>query len=341
MQYSKLPFYTAIVMATAGTIAFVIYNLLHLEFGYWSVITIAAVMQPSLANTYTKSFMRAIGTLIGALVGYIFALLAAGNVVLVLALFFIFIVFTSYAAIQKTKFDYLGVIAGLTMVIVLSSSLINNQLFDMAVYRSIDVLMGIFIVGITNWALWRYVHSSGENFRDFVENIRSFPHTVKSFHFTKKNLKIAVKIALACLFTFALWLYFRQPNGFWATVSCLLIMEESVDRTRLKSYFRFFAHVIAGLFGAFFAWVVGSHVWLLLIPLILSFSLCGYLIGQRNQYSALGNTMGIAIAIMLLTSPGTAATFEVITSRFLNVMLGISVGLFITMFLMPHKKENA
>ncbi len=338
--FYKTPIITASKMAIAAALAFFIYNLLHLEFGYWSVITIAAITQAGLSKTLTKSLMRCLGTIVGALIGYLLALVAHGNIEIILILFFIAIVISSYIAIQPGAINYAGVITGLTTVIVLSASLVHGQLFATAVYRSSEVMLGIIIMAILNIALWIFVREPHESFYDFIDELKNIPNSLANIVFTRTNTIASIKIALACLFTFAIWIYFRQLNGFWATVSCLLIMEESVGKTQTKSILRFWAHVAAALFGALCALLIGSHFWWLILPLTLSFFVCGFYIGRQDKQASLGNTAGIAIAVMLLASPGTDSSLAIITSRFLNVMFGIGVAILVTRYFWPNKSPT-
>ncbi len=333
------PYITAIKMALAATIAFVLYNLFHFEYGYWSVVTIAAITQAGVSKTLTKSLMRCLGTIVGAIIGYLFAILAQGNTEIVLILFFIFIVFSSYITILPGPVSYAGVITGLTMVIVLSSSLLTGELIGMAVYRSAEVLLGILIMAIINLIIWFWISQNRDTLQSFYHVSINLPNHLRKINFSRSQTIAAIKIALACLFTFAIWVYFRQPGGFWATISCLLIMEENIHQTHIKSFMRFWAHVAAALFGGICALLLGHYVWLLLIPLVISYLFCGYLIGKQNQYSSLGNTMGIAITIMLLTSPGTDSTLQIISARFLNVTFGIIVAIVITRYF-PISQHN-
>jgi len=333
-------------MMLASVIAFITFTFIaphyskYAEYGYWSVVTIAAITQSGLKDTYLKGLMRLIGTIIGALIGYLCAILAHGHIGIVLILFFIFVTFTSYIAIQHTIFSYAGVISGVTMIIVLASSLIAmDLLFGIAVFRSLEVIKGIIILFLINLLLAFILDLPEEQFSIFWQKLKSLPNEFTQFRHQSMYVKAAIKISLACLFTLGIWIYFRQLEGIWAAITCLLIMEESKEATRIKSMLRFWAHVIAALFGGICAIVIGDHLIWRVIPLALSFLVCGFIIGKENKYSSLGNTTGIAVAIMLLASPGFTSSFKIIGARFLNVLFGIIVSVIVTHYLWPRQKK--
>ena len=111
----------------AAIAAFFIYHYFGLQQGYWSIISIAAITQAAFSKTLIKGFMRTLGTLIGAFLGYLIAILSHGNLIVILSLFICIIFLSSYVAIQQTIFSYGGIVTGLTTVIVLSSTQLNQS----------------------------------------------------------------------------------------------------------------------------------------------------------------------------------------------------------------------
>jgi uncharacterized membrane protein YccC len=132
---------------------------------------------------------------------------------------------------------------------------------------------------------------------------------------------------------------FKLPEGYWATITCLLIMEENKKVTLQKGFFRFFSHVIAAAFGLVCAFLLmhADYAWRI-IPLLLTFFACGYLIGTKNQYASMGNTLAIAVSFMLFSSPDVHETVQLIFARFYNVVIGVSVAFL--MLLLPSKLSS-
>jgi uncharacterized membrane protein YccC len=151
----------------------------------------------------------------------------------------------------------------------------------------------------------------------------------------------SLKVVFAMLLTLLPWLIFRYPGGFWAPISCFFILEESVEKTQQKSKYRFISHLLAALFGMVSVIALHEHTKLLFIPLSIGFIACSYVLSLNRSYNTTGNTMGIALSIMLLAEPSSSQ--EIIIARFLNVMLGIAVGLLIARYINhePHSQTNA
>ena len=331
---------TAMKLALAFLIAFVVYYFYPTNTAFWSLVTIAAITQAGFDNTLSKSVMRFLGTIIGATLGYLLALLIHGHMFWLLLAFFIGVFTTSVVAMQRSNITYAGVVAGITMVIVISSSLLHGQLVGNALFRSLEVTIGIAILLIINLALILVFRPESRNLKYFISDLKNAIPNLTNFEVNKNRLLAALKIALACTGTFSAWLWWQQPEGFWATITCLLIMEECVHGTQLKAFIRIIAHVIAAGVGVAWAILLGNHLWTLLIPLLIGGYYCGSLISHKDKYSPLGTTMGIALVIMLLVDPGSLSTLHVAFWRFTNVMFGIVVGVLITQYFFSNRTKE-
>ena len=314
---------TATKMTLAGLVAFILVDYFQLPLGVWALVTIAAITQTGLSQTLAKSLMRVIGTLVGAVTGYTIAVLANGDITIMMTSLLIAIWFSSYIALQPTIYSYAGIVTGMTIAIILFFSISGENFIPIAVNRTAEVLLGVLILTVLNLFLFFIIK------KYYPEGI-----TKKIISWERPKFKIehryalsATKVAFACLITFIIWYYFRQPQGYWATISCLLIMEENQGVTLKKGFFRFISHIFVALIG-FLAMLALLHYSynLRLIPLLISFFGCGYLIGTENKYASMGNTMGIAISIMLLSNPSSHDTMNIIFERFYNVVIGISVA---------------
>src|SRR3990167_4904467 len=280
-------FITAIKMMLAGLMAFLLTTYFQLPMGVWALVTIAAITQTGLSQTLAKSLMRASGTLIGAVIGYTIAVLAHGDVSVMMISLLIAVWFSSYIALQPTIYSYAGIITGMTIAIILFFSIAGDNYTPIAVDRTAEVMLGVFTLTILNIFLFFIVK-------------KYYPKAItrKIILWKLPKLKIesrfaipATKVSLACFITFVIWYCFKQPEGYWATISCLLIMEENKNTTFKKGFFRFVSHIIVMLIG-FLAVILLLHYpyTYRLIPLLITFFLCGYLIGTENQYAGMGNT---------------------------------------------------
>ena|SRR3990167_8754669 len=335
MIANKSALLTGVKLSTACALAFILYTAFHWPYGYWSVVSVAAVTRPGLSFTLNKAMMRIVGTVIGAMLGYLIGWIATGNVIVVMCFFFMGIIVSSYVALQKSLMSYCGIIFGLTLTLVLASGLMTNQLFGMAVYRTIEVIVGIACILVVNSLLRLFFPRKEALKAPFIREFRLAWKKLLEFKNNKPLFFTAVRIAVAASLTFLPWVIFRYPGGYWATISCFFIMEESTMRVQEKGWMRFISHVIVAVIGVVIAFIVGNHLWYLLFPILIIYFALGYLMVSHSTFSTSCNTMGIALAIMLLANPGLASTLGVILSRFLNVIGGIGVGILISTYFFP------
>lgn len=324
---------TAFKMSAAGLIGFFFVEYFHLAMGVWCLVTIAAVVQTGLDQTLAKSLMRAIGTIVGALLGYAIALFAKGNPITMIALVFTVIFLTSSIALQPTIYSYAGIVTGMTLSIIVFFSLAGGDYYVVAVNRTIEVLLGIAILAIVNFILFYIVKKFFPG--GIQESILSWK--LPQFKIKKQFIEPSLKVASACIFTFMIWYFFKQPQGYWGVLTCLLIMEENQIGTLKKGLFRFTSHFFAAVFGLIcvLSLMDFSYVWRI-VPLFITFFVCGFLIGTKNKYASMGNTLGIAISIMLLSDPNSHETIQLIFARFYNVMIGIAVAFTVLFFKFPR-----
>src|SRR3990167_4274908 len=250
-------FITAIKMMLAGLMAFLLTTYFQLPMGVWALVTIAAITQTGLSQTLAKSLMRASGTLIGAVIGYTIAVLAHGDVSVMMISLLIAVWFSSYIALQPTIYSYAGIITGMTIAIILFFSIAGDNYTPIAVDRTAEVMLGVFTLTILNIFLFFIVK-------------KYYPKAItrKIISWKLPKLKIesrfaipATKVSLACFITFVIWYCFKQPEGYWATIGFLAVI--------LLLHYPYTYR---------------------LIPLLITFFLCGYLIGTENQYAGMGNT---------------------------------------------------
>lgn len=314
---------TPIKMASAGAVAFLIYALFNTDMGFWSVVTIAAITQASSQGTLVKSIMRTLGTLIGALLGFLAAKIAHQNPYILIPSIFCLITLTSFFALQNTIYGYAGIVAGMTIAIILFYSVIQTNITQLAVDRSLEILMGVAILLLINCIILFYQ-------KQFFSEIFQLRETFVSSNILilpNQTLIPALKVSCASLITFLIWYYFHLPEGYWSAITCLLIMEENVKATFTKAFFRFSAHVIAVVI-AFLIALAFAHTHFLwkIFPLIAAFFACGYLISSKKPYASMGNTIAIAVSIMLVSSPDITTISHLIFARFYNVLIGISIA---------------
>lgn len=316
-------------LVVSANIAFFLYHYFHWQEGFWSVVTVAAVITADLSNTIDKMMARLLGTIIGAAYAYfaVYFFLDAPVVLAILLAVGIFI--ASIIALQSNMLYYAGIVCNITIIMVIATSIDTGNFYQIAVDRTFEVCMGIIIAGAVTTLLTKFFVVTKPPANLLIARVKEVGHSIKTLEMRTAILLTALKVVIATALTFVPWLYFRYPGGFWATISCFFIIEESLKKTHEKGLLRFLAHLIAASFGLISVILIGGHSWLLMIPLTLGLVICGYILAQGKGLSGMGNTAGIALGIMLLADPGTQGSLEIILARFINVVLGIGVGILI------------
>eukprot|EP01133_Synstelium_polycarpum_P014535 gene14535-17170_t len=129
--------------------------------GLWVCATVALVMSPSLGATMTRGFHRMIGTVLGAILGFLIALAvkevpvpAKEIILMVVALIWIFMV--SYVQ-QDPHYSYAGAVAGLTYLIIAFGQYFEPHfIYTYAVMRAFHITLGVLWVLIVSAVFFPY-----------------------------------------------------------------------------------------------------------------------------------------------------------------------------------------
>lgn len=340
MSAKKTELTVATVMAISGLVAFFIYTNLNLPQGYWAVITVAAITTPKLSSSLNKMLMRLIGTLLGAIVSCVILQLSHGSIIAVGLLFFFFVTAISYFTLIPTGFGYAGIVANLTIVLILASGIDGGSILLAARDRTFEIILGILVCVLIVPILYTVMLREQNVLSTWKKNLIETFNKFKQIQYNRERLTATLKISLAACLTFFTWLYFRYPGGYWAPISCFFIMEECILKTYRNAQLRFVSHVIAAFLAGVCSFLFGDHLILLSIPLAVSFFIFGYLLGGKHSFNTMGNTLGVAVATMLLITPGALSGVEMTFARFVNVSLGIGIGLLIAHYLSITPKDS-
>ncbi|KTC84592.1 MULTISPECIES: FUSC family protein [Legionella] len=323
-------------MGLSGLICFLLLQYFHLHEGFWSVVTVSSITRPNLSATFIKSALRLGGTLLGAFVGFI---LAEHIGYAPFELFFTILIFsfaTTYIGLQTRPYNYLSVVAGFSAVIVIASFLLGDMQ-AVAIYRTLEVCVGIIVVAVVGWSLSNFVPS------DFhlidPEATKKIIRSFKEIGFSKPDLINAAIISLAASLTFLSWIIFRYPQGVWVTITLFVVMEDTTKGTKEKALARFLGQCFAAVLGGAVAILFPTNMIVIGLVLTCGFFLCGFLIGNETKFSATGNHAGSALAIMLLAGLPDAA-LEVVVGRFLNVMAGLLIAMIVSYLLFKEEPKS-
>ena len=98
--------------------AFIFYQFFDLSFGYWAVITVAAVMQMTLGLVLKKSLLRLSGTLIGLLMAYVAVFLIQQYPMALLLIFASGMFLSALIIFAHKDLAYIGIVCGISFIFI-------------------------------------------------------------------------------------------------------------------------------------------------------------------------------------------------------------------------------
>jgi hypothetical protein len=151
------------------------------------------------------------------------------------------------------------------------------------------------------------------------------------FTWERRRLLIhAAKTTLAAALCWWLALRFGWRDGYWGSISAIIVLQSNVGATVSASRDRLLGTLIGALFGFAFS-LFGTLPWNFMLAVLTAMIVCG-LLGLRNSSRLAGVTIAI---IMLVNKDGPR--LRLAADRVGEVILGIVVALIITTFVFPDR----
>ncbi len=125
--------------AFAAVLAYTITTLLHLEFGYWAVISTVIVMQIYVADSIEMCLYRLSGTIAGALFGVLVLLVIPRTDFFIGIALFVTIGICSFLSRYKNRYR----MAAITVVIIVMTGSHTDNIFAFGMARVSEIFIGI------------------------------------------------------------------------------------------------------------------------------------------------------------------------------------------------------
>ncbi len=140
----------------------------------------------------------------------------------------------------------------------------------------------------------------------------------------------AAKTALAATLCWWLALRLGWRDGYWGSISAIIVLQSNVGATVSASRDRFLGTIIGAVLGFAFS-LFGELPWNFTLAVFAAIVICG-LLGLRNSSRLAGVTIAI---IMLVHKEGSR--WGLAADRVGEVLLGIIVALIVTVFVFPDR----
>jgi hypothetical protein len=150
-----------------------------------------------------------------------------------------------------------------------------------------------------------------------------------------ENGKQAIKTAIAGVAAMYITRLFQLPEGYWAAISALIVMQSNVGATLDASRTRLAGTAVGAVVGGVFVALWGANILGFGLAVTIAFFICTELRLAESQRLA---TVTVAI-IMLIR--GASAAWVIALHRFAEVALGILIALVISLTLWPNHARRS
>ncbi len=134
----------------------------------------------------------------------------------------------------------------------------------------------------------------------------------------------AARTAIAAVSSFLIARLFRLPEAYWAAISTIVVMQSTLGASLQLSRDRFIGTLLGAIAGGLLAQYFPPVWWIFALGIFFLGILCASF-RLQNAYRFAGITLAIVVLI-----PHTAAPAIVALHRFIEVSIGIIVGLAVT-----------
>jgi uncharacterized membrane protein YccC len=144
-------------------------------------------------------------------------------------------------------------------------------------------------------------------------------------HVDQQEIVHAVRTAIAAVASLLIARLFRLPEAYWASIATLIVMQSTLGAAWTVSKDRLAGTALGATAGAVLATYTGSNVAAFGVGLFAVGVLCTILPITRAAY----RYAGITLVIVMLTAR-TQPSWIVALHRFVEISVGIAVGLILT-----------
>ncbi len=141
----------------------------------------------------------------------------------------------------------------------------------------------------------------------------------------RRELVHSVRTTVAAVVSLLLARLCKLPESYWAAITTMIVMQSTLGAALSVSKQRLAGTALGAAMGALLATYAGKNVAIFGAGILLCGMICAILHIERNAY----RYAGIALTIVMLIAR-TQPPWIIATHRFIEISLGIMVGLLLT-----------
>lgn len=149
----------------------------------------------------------------------------------------------------------------------------------------------------------------------------------------QSHLRHGLKTAGAAVAAYAITELLNLPQGYWAVVSVIVVMQTNLGGSLRAGANRIVGTALGALMGALALGLLGTHPLALGLEMGLCILVCAYFIHLHESFRMAGMTAAIVI---LMGNQGHSIAW-VASARFFEITVGVCVALFFTAFVWPSR----
>jgi uncharacterized membrane protein YccC len=161
--------------------------------------------------------------------------------------------------------------------------------------------------------------------------------TLSGFLARKAEARHTVRVTVAVLAAYAIYVAFALPQGYWAAFTTLIIMQASIGGTVGAAVDRMYGTVLGAIVGGLVAWLRPQNVIGLGAALALASAITAYVAMLRPNMKV----APVTAAIMLLSSSGKLGPLHTAAYRVVEIALGSVIGVAATLLIFPARSRTA
>lgn len=328
-----------VVVASAVVLATVVALYLEMESPWWAAISAFMSMMSTGAGSVRRGLLRLVGTIAGALVGYILGRWLPYDHV-ALCLFLGGMTMLGVMAMQVSPHGLAWLFLAITSIMVLLSGLNNPLLIvETAYYRVFDVAIGV-AAAILMANLFQDWHA------DRPPAMPGWRHLLGA---QWPALLHGARAGISVVIVLIVWILLDLPQVAEMTISIAVVMSAPVitygglgtrHAVAERSLHRFIGCLIGGVLAlAVLGLDLTSFVWWLVL-VAAGVWVGAYLQGGRHGVGYLGTQSAFVYVITLIQGPTPPTSIMPGIDRFAGIAGGLGILLLVSLLLWPSDDEN-
>lgn len=306
----------ALVTAFAAWLATTIVFALHLDDAWWAAITVWMVMNvPERHAILVKGILRVVGTIFGAVIGYLVAVWAEGQTVLQMVVIAGAVAIGCYQR-HRAEYAYAWFMSFLVIAMLVAKSLDDPAgIIEFAWFRVYEIVVGVSIVAALTLCLKPLHQEAG------TTAAPAAPVDEKKLFFA------CLFVALMAILVITFWQVYNIPSVFQVLVTITAVQFPDLADTRKMALNRLAGCIMGGTAGLLLVGLANQSFALWSLTFMMGLYLFSFIHhgGSRTIHPYIGTQAGLAFIIATVTGSGPSATILPVVERIAGIFVAFVI----------------